>query len=160
MRMNVSRVPSMAERGGDSKVMLNISLQAGKQLAQVMQFLGISSIRLSSVETMGSSNLKMDEVRFFDGVPQGLFKWSNNCLSGLCSFMEAFGILEVSLEPDSGDEQTLSRMWTMLENDNSQVHPLKGQRSRPAVPQTAGPVDEGRPTAGTPAENDLGEIVL
>ena len=80
MKLSISRIPSMAEHGEESTVMLNISLQAGKQLAQVMQCLGIQSMRLSSRETMGSQGLGTDETHFFDDVPQPILKWGSNSI--------------------------------------------------------------------------------
>ena len=115
MKLNISRIPSMAEHGEESTVMLNISLQAGKQLAQVMQCLGIQSMRLSSRETMGSQGLGTDETHFFDDVPQPILKWGSNSIYPLSRFMEAFGISEIHLEAEEGDLDTLSAMWAQLQ---------------------------------------------
>lgn len=115
MKLSISRIPSMAEHGEESNTMLNISLQAGKQLAQIFQCLGVQSMRLSERETMGSRGLDVDETHFFEGVPQAMLKWANCTEGALATLMEAFGISDISLEPEEGDMETLEAMWSQLQ---------------------------------------------
>ena len=115
MKLNISRIPSMAEHGEESDTMLNISLQAGKQLAQLFQCLGIQSVRMSDRETMCGVRLGVDETHFFDGVPRGIVKWSHPSIDPISRMMESFGISEIHLEPEEGDMDTLSAMWSQLQ---------------------------------------------
>lgn len=121
MKLNISRVPTIAEHGDESNAMMNLSLQAGRQLAQTLQCLGIRSIRLSASETMGGVSLEMDEVHFFEGVPDVVFKWAHNVLRPVCGFMSGFGIQEIALDPEGGDADSLRDMWRRLESDRSQM---------------------------------------
>lgn len=124
MKMNMTRVQAMMQHP-DPKTMLNLSMQAAKDLSQTLQACGIKSIRLASVETMGGSELKPVETAFFDGVPHEIAKWVVPAVDGMAAFMSSFGISSISFDADRKDMSELRRSWSYLVNDESQLRQVQ-----------------------------------
>lgn len=161
MKMNVTRVQAMMDRE-DPKTMLNLSMQASKDLAQTLQACGVRSIRLSTVETMGGHELKPTETEFFDGVPFEITKWVAPALDAIAAFMSAFGISSISFEADRKDMAELRRSWSYLTSDETQVRQVKEAGTLvPQTPQAVSPravVHEVQNEPGLPSgdpETDL-----
>lgn len=124
MKMNVTRVQAMMDHD-DPKTMLNLSMQASKSLAQILQACGIRVIRLSTVETMGGHELKPTETTFFDGVPFEIAKWVTPAIDAIAVLMSAFGISSISLEADRKDMAELRRSWSYLTSDETQLKQVR-----------------------------------
>lgn len=124
MKMNMTRVQAMVQHPGP-KTMLNLSMQAAKDLANTLQACGIRSIRLASVETMGGSELKPVETTFFDGVPPEISKWVVPAVDGIAALMSSFGISSISFDADSKDVSELRRSWSYIVNDESQLNQVR-----------------------------------
>ena len=140
MKMNMTRVQAMMQHP-DPKPMLNLSMQASRDLAQTLQACCVKSIRLASVETMGGSELKPVETTFFDGVPYEITKWVAPAVDGIASFMSAFGISSISFEADRKDLAELRRSWSYIVNDRSQLEQVNAAGE--AVPQGVEDPDVG-----------------
>ena len=156
MKMGMTRVQAIMDHA-DAKVMLNLSMQAAKDLSQTLQACGIRSIRLATVETMGEHTMHPAQVDYFDGVPDAIAKWTVPAIDGIAALMAAFGISSISFEHDENDARDLARNWRFLVNDGAQLrqvramNPSEGQsRSVAPRPPMRGAVSVESPLQGRP----------
>ena len=119
MKMSVTRVQSIMDRSNPA-LMLNLSMQAARDLAQTFQAMGVRSVRLATVETMGGSELRAQEVEYFDEAPDDILSWSKAAIRHVASYMAAFGISSVTLECDESDMPELRRTWRFIATDSAQ----------------------------------------
>lgn len=134
-------------------VVTALSGQVAYHLAQILEVLGISSIRIAKDETIGGFAPYVAEISFFDEVPPEIVQWADPAKHGLASMLYAFGMMALYLEldPEGGELGHLRSVWDAI------------IRSRPEAPRLSSTIDapqDAMPDDGVDAMETVKTVVL
>lgn len=130
MKINVSRRQELANRP-DSGLALDLSVKVAQNMANVMQLIGLETVRLAQSDSLGESRMVHGDHAFFQETPSGLVKATEPTIPAICSLLASFGVTAISLTPDEGDMQTLSTMWLSMMQQRRQEQQEQPQESDP-----------------------------
>lgn len=113
MRMHVARFQDVDD-GDGSDYRGRMSMRFAQSMSQIMQSCGVSGLRMERHPAVSGSSSRLADLAMFQNVPPQVAAYARGVMEPLSEAMSAFGISELRLMKDDGDDDALKSIWGQL----------------------------------------------